>query len=87
MLRSVSQSRYRWIAKQEQVTIGQLADFDFVDLPAVDKLQATAFLNPDGKMVVVVLNTSDQKLPFRLWIDGKAAETVSLPHSIMTAVI
>jgi glucosylceramidase len=52
-----------------------------------DKLQATAFLNPDGKMVVVVLNLSDDKLPFRLWIDGKAAQTVSLAHSIMTVVI
>jgi glucosylceramidase len=52
-----------------------------------DKLQATAFLNPNGKTVVVVLNTSDQKLPFHLWIDGKAAQTVSLPHSIMTVII
>jgi len=52
-----------------------------------DKLQATAFLNPDGKMVVVVLNLSDERLPFNLWIAGKAAETISLPHSIMTVVI
>lgn len=52
-----------------------------------DKLQATAFLNPDGKMVVVVLNMSDDKLPFRLWIDGKAAPVTSLPHSIMTVII
>ncbi len=52
-----------------------------------DKLQSTAFLNPDGKMVVVVLNLSDDKLPFRLWIDGKAAQTVSFAHSIMTLVI
>jgi glucosylceramidase len=52
-----------------------------------DKLQATAFLNPNGKTVVVVLNTSDQKLPFHLWIDGKAAQAVSLPHSIMTVII
>ncbi len=52
-----------------------------------DKLQATAFLNPNGKMVVVVLNTSDQKLPFCLWIEGKAAQTVSLAHSIMTVII
>lgn len=52
-----------------------------------DKLQATAFLNPDGKMVVVVLNLSDSKLPFRLWIAGKAAPVASLPHSIMTVVI
>ena len=52
-----------------------------------DKLQSTAFLNPDGKMVVVVLNLSDSKLPFRLWIAGKAAPVTSLPHSIMTMVI
>jgi glucosylceramidase len=52
-----------------------------------DKLQATAFLNPDGKMVVVILNLSDSKLPFSLWIDGKAAPVSSLPHSIMTVVI
>jgi glucosylceramidase len=52
-----------------------------------DKLQSTAFLNPDGKIVVVVLNLSDDKLPFRLWIAGKAAPITSLPHSIMTVVI
>jgi len=52
-----------------------------------DKLQSTAFLNPDGKMVVVVLNLSDIKLPFKLWIAGKAAPVTSMPHSIMTIVI
>ncbi len=52
-----------------------------------DKLQATAFVNPDGKIVVVVLNISDEKLPFRLCISGKAAQTVSRAHSIMTMVI
>ncbi|BBE17213.1 glycoside hydrolase, family 30 [Aquipluma nitroreducens] len=52
-----------------------------------DKLQATAFLNPDGKIVVVVLNLSDSKLPYQLWISGKAAPVTSLPHSIMTVVI
>jgi glucosylceramidase len=52
-----------------------------------DVLQTTAFINPDGKIVVVVLNTSDQNLPYRLWIQGKAAETTSLPHSIATLVL
>ena len=52
-----------------------------------DKLQATAFINPDGKMVVVILNLSDEKLPFRLCISGKAAQTTSLAHSIMTMII
>jgi len=52
-----------------------------------DKLQSTAFLNPDGKIVVVVLNLSDEKLPFQLSISGKAAPVTSLPHSIITVII
>lgn len=52
-----------------------------------DKLQTTAFMNPDGKVVAIVLNTSDDKLPYNLWIAGKAAAMVSLPHSIMTIVL
>jgi len=52
-----------------------------------DKLQATAFLNPDGKIVVVVLNLSDEKLPFSLSISSKAAPVISLPHSIITIII
>lgn len=52
-----------------------------------DKLQSTAFLNPDGKMVVVVLNLSDEKLPYRLCIGDKAAQVTSLAHSIMTMII
>ena len=52
-----------------------------------DKLQTTAFINPDGKIVVVILNLSDEKLPFRLCISGKAAPVISLPHSIMTIIV
>jgi glucosylceramidase len=33
-----------------------------------------------------VLNRSDKKLPYSLWIDGHAAEATSLPHSIQTLV-
>jgi glucosylceramidase len=51
-----------------------------------DVLQTTAFLRPDGKIAVVVMNTTEQKLPYRLWLNGQAAEAVSLPHSIMTLV-
>lgn len=51
------------------------------------QLLTTAFQNEDGSLAVVVLNTTSQKLPYRLWIDGKAAETVSLPRSIMTLVV
>ncbi|RAJ10567.1 glucosylceramidase [Chitinophaga skermanii] len=50
-------------------------------------LQTTAFKNTDGKIVVIVLNMTNQKLPYNLWIDGKAAATESLPHSIVTLVL
>ena len=51
------------------------------------QLQTTAFKNTDGSIVVVVMNTTDQKMPYRLWIAGEAATTESLPHSINTFVI
>jgi len=52
-----------------------------------DKLQTTAFINKDGKLAVIVLNTSDTKLEYNLWINGEAAKTTSLPHSIATLII
>lgn len=52
-----------------------------------DVLETTSFINPDGKLAVVVLNNSDNKVDYNLWISGKAAKTTSLPHSISTLVI
>jgi glucosylceramidase len=49
-------------------------------------LLSTAFLNPDGKISTVVMNRTDQKLAYFLWLDGQAAEVESLPHSIQTLV-
>jgi glucosylceramidase len=51
------------------------------------QLLTTAFVNPDGKMVVVVMNPTNEKFNYRLYIGKKAAEAVSLPHSIATLVI
>lgn len=50
------------------------------------QLLTTAFLNPDGKVVVIVMNQSSKATPYFLWIKGKAAELQSLPHSIQTVV-
>jgi glucosylceramidase len=52
-----------------------------------DRLITTAFINPDGKLAVVVMNKTDVKQSYFLWIAGKAAETVSLPHSIATIIV
>jgi glucosylceramidase len=51
-----------------------------------DLLETTAYQNEDGKIVVVVMNRSEKKLPYLLWMNGKAAKIESLPHSIATLV-
>ncbi len=51
------------------------------------ELLTTAFLNEDGKIVVVVMNDSARKIPYHLWIGGKAVEITGLPHSIATLVL
>jgi glucosylceramidase len=52
-----------------------------------DDLLTTAFLNKDGRIAVIVMNPSELEQPFYLWIGGKAAQTSSPAHSIMTLVI
>jgi len=51
------------------------------------QLHTTAFLNTDGKIAVIVMNQSDETIPYRLWMGGQAAEVTSLPHSIQTLVV
>jgi len=50
------------------------------------QLLSTAFINPDGKVAVVVMNQSDKKISYYLWLQGQAAPINSLPHSIQTLV-
>lgn len=54
--------------------------------PSRSQLLSTAFVNPDGKVSVVVMNKSDQKISYFLWLYGNAAEVDILPHSIQTLV-
>jgi glucosylceramidase len=49
-------------------------------------LLTTAFKNTDGSIAVVVMNGSDQKMDYQLYVKGKEAKTTSLPHSITTLV-
>jgi glucosylceramidase len=52
-----------------------------------DYLQATSFLNTNGRLAVVVLNRTDQTIPYHLWIGGRWAPLVAKPHSISTTLI
>lgn len=50
------------------------------------QLLTTAFKNPDGKVVTIVMNPTGNKTNFFLWVKAKAAELQALPHSIQTIV-
>ncbi len=52
-----------------------------------DKLITTSFLNTDGSLAVIVMNRSDEKIAYKLWIKGKAANVECLPHSINTLLV
>jgi glucosylceramidase len=52
-----------------------------------DNLLTTAFLNPDGTVVVVIMNDSDLEYPLMLSMRERAASTKSPAHSIMSVVI
>ena len=55
--------------------------------PSRSALSASAFVNPDGTVAVVVMNGGDKTLAYHLWIDGDAGEISSPPHSIQTLVV
>src|SRR5690348_13184764 len=55
--------------------------------PSRSALQATAFVNKNGKIAVIVMNQTDQKVDYNLWIKGDAAKITSLPHSIATLIV
>jgi len=52
-----------------------------------DNLIATAFRNTDGKIAVVVMNSSEKDLDFHTWMDEKSVQYKSPAHSIITMVI
>ena len=49
-------------------------------------LLSTSFINEDGKIATVVMNQSDQKITYKLYIGLQAVEETILPHSIQTLV-
>lgn len=51
-----------------------------------DKLETTAFLNEDGAIAVVVLNRTEEELPFVLRYKEQLAEAVIPAHAIQTLV-
>lgn len=51
------------------------------------QLLTTAFQNPDGSTVVVVMNQTEEKFTYRLYQKNQAVEIEILPHSIQTVLM
>jgi glucosylceramidase len=51
-----------------------------------DRLLGTSFRNTDGSIATVVLNLTDENIPFTLWSGGQGADTASPAHSILTLI-
>ena len=72
--------------------IGQFSKFirpgakRIISSSTTDKLLTTAFLNPDGKIAVIVLNLSDSPESFNLWLNRQSLKATSPAHSIITLV-
>ncbi len=49
-------------------------------------LLSTSFINEDGKIATVIMNQSDLKITYKLYIGVNAVEETILPHSIQTLV-
>lgn len=73
--------------------IGQFSKFvrpgakRIISASSASKLLTTAFINQDGKLAIIVMNSSDLKITYHVWIAGEAATTTSLPHSISTLIV
>ncbi len=51
-----------------------------------DDFIATAFINPDGKIAVVILNLKDVEQMGQMWIEGKVIKFTSPANGVMTMV-
>jgi glucosylceramidase len=52
-----------------------------------EALEATAFVNPDGGVVVVAMNRTEQPLPFSLSAGGNHHQAALPPRSIATLLL
>lgn len=51
-----------------------------------DSFETVSFKNPDGKIVSVVLNRTEEEKKFRFSLEGKLIDTVIEPHSVATYI-
>lgn len=49
-------------------------------------IMSTSFLNTDGKMVTIVMNSTDKQINYKLFVGNMAVDQEILPHSMQTLI-
>jgi glucosylceramidase len=49
-------------------------------------LEATSFKNDGGKMITVIMNSTDEKIRYQMYVESKSVSMEILPHSMQTLV-
>ncbi len=49
-------------------------------------LEATSFRNDGGKMVTLIMNSTDEKIRYQMYVESKSVSMEILPHSMQTLV-
>jgi len=54
---------------------------------SISFLESTSFLNEDGKMITVVMNDSDQKINYKLYVGANVASQIEIPARAIQTII
>jgi len=50
-------------------------------------LQCTSFLNPNGKIVIIIMNQTDKSLKYKLVLNGREIDLQCIKHSIYSIIL
>jgi glucosylceramidase len=49
-------------------------------------LEATSFINDGGKMVTIIMNSTDKNIKYLMYVNSKSVSMEILPHAMQTLV-
>jgi O-Glycosyl hydrolase len=54
---------------------------------SISFLESTTFVNPDGKMVTIVMNSTDEEITYQLYVGSSTATSITIPARAMQSII
>lgn len=54
---------------------------------SISFLESTTFVNPDGKVVTIVMNPTDEEISYQLYVGSSTATSITIPARAMQSII